>query len=102
MVLVEKLKPVIKGSTLFGYGLDVSTVEEINFYLHRVIPILKDGKNLSTPILSQGERWVLMPKEVYEEVQGQIKDSIRFVQKFRYKKGELVLVTMKQWTSERI
>jgi 4-amino-4-deoxy-L-arabinose transferase-like glycosyltransferase len=95
MVLVGELRPFLKESALFGYRLDVSTVEEINFYLDPVlpIPILEGGKNLAEPLKEEGRRLILMPKEVYEELRVHGHNSMAFVQEFRYKKGVLVLVS---------
>ncbi len=50
MVLTQELKPFLKESTLFGYRLDSSTLEEINFYMDPLTPIptLKGVENLSS------------------------------------------------------
>jgi 4-amino-4-deoxy-L-arabinose transferase-like glycosyltransferase len=95
MVLVGELKPFIKESTLFGYRLDMSTIEEVNFYLDRVIPLLRKMEDLSEQFRRGEERWILMPKEVYEEalIQGGL--SVVFVQEFLYKHGKLVLVSIR-------
>jgi hypothetical protein len=95
MVLVRELRPFLKESALSGYRLDGSTVEEINFYLDPVlpIPILKGTKNLAEPFKEKGRALILMPKEVYEELQVRGHNSMAFVQEFRYKKGVLVLIS---------
>jgi hypothetical protein len=95
MVLVRELRPFLKESALSGYRLDVSTVEEINFYLDPVlpIPILKGTKNLVEPFKEKGRGLILMPKEVYEGLRVRGHNSMAFVQEFRYKKGVLVLVS---------
>jgi 4-amino-4-deoxy-L-arabinose transferase-like glycosyltransferase len=95
MVLARELRPFLKGSTLFGYQLDVSTVEEINFYLDPVVPmpLSKKGEDLSEPLRRIEKGLVLMPKEVYEKVRSQREDTVFFIQEFSYKKGELVLVS---------
>jgi hypothetical protein len=95
MVLAGELKPFIKESTLSGYRLDTGTIEEVNFYLDRVIPILSKIEDFSEPLRRGEERWVLMPKEIYEEVQIQRNLSTGWVQEFLYKKGKLVLVSMR-------
>jgi 4-amino-4-deoxy-L-arabinose transferase-like glycosyltransferase len=95
MVLVRELRPIIKESTLSGYRLDTSTIEEVNFYLERVIPILSKIENFSEPLRRGEERWVLMPKEIYEEVRIQGGLSVRLLHEFLYKKGKLVLVSMR-------
>jgi hypothetical protein len=93
MVLVGELKPFIKESTLFGYRLDMSTIEEVNFYLDRVIPILRKKEDLSEQLRKGEERWILMPKEIYEEARIQRGLSMALVREFLYKHGKLVLVS---------
>ncbi len=95
MVLSGELKPFLKESTLSGYRLDTSTIEEVNFYLDRVIPILGKTEDFSESLRRGEERWVLMPKEIYEEVRIQRNLSIVWVQEFAYKKGKLVLVSVR-------
>ena len=87
MVLAGELKPLLAGSTLSGYVLDVSTVEEINFYLDRVIPISKKAEHLS------GKKFVLMPEEVYRGLRARGNDSLLLIREFQYKEGRLVLVS---------
>jgi 4-amino-4-deoxy-L-arabinose transferase-like glycosyltransferase len=95
MVLTGELRPFSKGSTLSGYQLDVSTVEEINFYLDPAVPIplLEKVEDLSDPLQKKEKGLVLMPKEVYEKVRVQREVSMSFIQEFSYKKGKLVLVS---------
>jgi 4-amino-4-deoxy-L-arabinose transferase-like glycosyltransferase len=95
MVLVGELRPFLKESTLFGYRLDISTVEEINFYLDPVVPtpVLKEFKNLSHPLEIREKKLILIPKEVYEKGQIQGDQSVVFIQEFPYKRGKLVLVS---------
>jgi len=84
MVLSEELRPLLHGSTLSGYRLDLATVEEINFYLDRVIPILE---NVESP---PGQGWVLMPQEAYEEIRTRVSDRLKVVRDFDYKRGKVV------------
>jgi len=95
MVLVGELSPFLKGSTLYGYQLDVSTAEEINFYLDPIVPIplLEKVEDLSYQLRKKEKGLVLMPKEVYEKVRVKKEDSMAFIQEFSYKKGRLVLVS---------
>jgi 4-amino-4-deoxy-L-arabinose transferase-like glycosyltransferase len=95
MVLAGELRPFLKGSILFGYQLDVSTLEEINFYLDPIIPIpvLEKVEDLSDRLRNKEKGLVLMPEEVYEKVRVEREDSISLVQEFSYKKGKLVLVS---------
>ena len=95
MVLAGELRPFIKESTLSGYRLDTGTIEEVNFYLDRVIPILSKTEDFSESLRRGEERWILMPKEIYEEVRIQRNLSMVWVQEFAYKKGKLILVSMR-------
>jgi len=94
MVLAEELRPLIKESTLFGYRLDGATLEEINFYLDRITPVLREVETISNPSEQKEKGWVLMPKQVYEEVQGR-GGGFTLVREFQYKQHKnerLVLV----------
>jgi hypothetical protein len=95
MVLAGELRPLLKESTLFGYRLDVSTVEEVNFYLERVIPLLEEKEKPSEQTKKRGGGLVLMLREVYDEVGIQGDRSMVLVQEFKYKKGKLVLVSLR-------
>jgi len=95
MILAGELRPYIKESTLSGYRLDISTVEEMNFYLDRVIPILRKTEDFSEQLRRGEERRILMPKKIYEEVRIQGGFSMVLVQEFLYKKGKLVLVSVR-------
>ncbi len=95
MVLAGELRPFIKESTLSGYRLDTSTIEEVNFYTGRVIPILSKMEDLSEPLRRGEERWILMPKEIFEEVRIQRTLPTVLFQEFAYKMGKLILVSMR-------
>jgi hypothetical protein len=95
LVLVREMRPFLKESALYGYRLDVSTVEEINFYLDPVlpIPVLEGAKDPAEQLKEKGKGLILMPKEVYKELRGSGGYLKTFVQEFRYNKGDLVLVS---------
>jgi len=93
MVLVGELKPFLREEALFGYRLDVSTLEEINYYSDQVIPILKRDDPLSDLFGGKKGRLVLMPKKVYDDIQSRGNPSLIFIQEFQYKKGRLVLIS---------
>lgn len=95
MVLARDLKPLIKESTLFGYRLDKATLEEINFYLDRIIPILVGIGPTQNPSEQTKEILVLMPKQIYEELQqrGIFLSLIKEFTYKEYKSGKLVLVS---------
>jgi hypothetical protein len=86
-VLATELKPLVEGAPMGGFQLDVSTVEEVNFYLDRVIPIIKKAEHLSK------HDYVLMPGAVYERLRSRGKDSLWLVREFRYKRQPLALVS---------
>jgi len=92
MVLVNELKPFVKEKALLTYRLDDSTVEEINFYLDPALPIplLKEIEYLDKYGL-KGEKAVLMPRKIYEDLKGHEDNSILFIHEFNYKKERLVL-----------
>ena len=93
MVLVGELKPFLREETLFGYRLDVSTLEEINYYFDRVVPNLKGRDSLSALSRTRGGRLVLMPKKVYDDIQIPGTPPLVLIQEFQYKKGRLVLLS---------
>lgn len=85
--LAGELRPLLEGSVLSGFRLDVSTVEEINFYLDRVIPIVKKAEHLA------GNKFVLMPEDVYRRLLVRGYDSILLIRQFEYKGERLFLVS---------
>jgi hypothetical protein len=97
MLMTSELKPIVNESSLTGYRLDESTIEEIDFYLDRVIPILKTAQDLSSQLRKEEKSWVLMPKEAYEGVRSQRDVPVVFVHEFPYKdikgRGRLVLIS---------
>jgi 4-amino-4-deoxy-L-arabinose transferase-like glycosyltransferase len=97
MVLTSELKPILKEIPLIGYCLDMSTIEEVSFYLDRIVPTFKETNELSDQLKSKEKKWVLMPKEVYEEIQSRGDLSMVFVLEFPYKeikgRGRLTLVS---------
>ncbi len=96
MVLAEELRPLIKESPLFGYRLDKSTLEEINFYLDRIIPNLREMRTVSNQIDKKQKILILMPEPVYEEIRRR-EAALSLVKKFKYKEyknSKLVLISM--------
>jgi 4-amino-4-deoxy-L-arabinose transferase-like glycosyltransferase len=87
MTLAGQLKPLIKRATLHGYRLDVSTLEEVNFYLDRTIPLIQK-------FAYRGEKGLfLMPLNVYEEFKNQSVTPALPISEFLYKEGKLVLIS---------
>jgi 4-amino-4-deoxy-L-arabinose transferase-like glycosyltransferase len=87
MVLAGEVKPVLGGATLSGYELDIGTVEELNFYLDRVMPILRETEALP------GRKFVLMPEKVYRDLQARGHDSLHLLRVFHYKGERLFLIS---------
>ena len=87
MVLAGELRPVLGEETVSGYDLDVSTVEELNFYLDRVIPILKEAEHLS------GKRFILVPEKVFRDLKARGHGSLYFLREFRYEGERLFLIS---------
>ena len=73
--------------TLSGYKLDVDTLEELNFYLDRVTPILKDAGHLP------GHRFILIPEKVYRDLQARGHDFLHLIREFHYKAERLFLIS---------
>jgi 4-amino-4-deoxy-L-arabinose transferase-like glycosyltransferase len=96
MVLVTELKPFLKESSLFAYGLEGSTVKEINFYLDPItpIPILRHPDELLKQWGESEKEIFLMPVEAFEKIQSRWSTPIIVCQEFRYKKEKLVLVSI--------
>ena len=95
-ILARELRPLVKDATLIGYRLELGAVEEINFYLERVIPTSKTISDLSIHLRGKEKRWVLMPKVAYDNIRLQSDLPMVFIQEFPYKdkKGRrLVLVS---------
>ncbi len=93
-VLTAEIKPLVQGAPLHGYQLDISTLEELNFYFDPVVPfpIVKRLEGLSAQFEKERKRWVLMPMRVYETLPGQESHSFTLVREIPYKKERLVLV----------
>ncbi len=93
-VLSGELKPIIREAVFYGFQLDISTLEELNFYFDPVtpIPLVKKLESLSTQFGKEGKGWVLMPKKVYETLRGQENQQFTLIKEFPYKKDRLILV----------
>jgi hypothetical protein len=96
MNLVAELKPLLKESSLFAYGLEGSTVKELNFYLDPVNPIsrLRHPDELLKQCRESEQGMFLMPAEELEKIQSLWGTPIVLHHEFNYKKGKLVLVSV--------
>jgi len=92
MVLAGELKPLVKDATLIGYRLDLSTIEEINFYLDRVIPFVKGNEDPSEKLRGR-EGLVLMPKKVYADLLYRWGLPANPLKEFQYEEERLVLIS---------
>lgn len=97
MILIQELKPFLKESPLFLYELDMSTIEEINFYLDPVepIPLIKTPEELSKHLKNNKKILFLMSLETFEKTQNGQDVPMVFIQEFKYKGGKLVLISNK-------
>jgi hypothetical protein len=96
-VLVAELKPILRGAPLYSYHLDVSVLEEVNFYFDPDTPIprLKKLEDLFSRLEKDGKAFVLMPKKRYEILQSGGGASFRMVGEFQQRHRErLVLASL--------
>ena len=91
--LAEELRPWVKGASLSAYQLDPGTVEEANFYLDRLIPILKIPREVAKQLRSDQGSLVLMPQGVYEKMVQQRIFPMVISKEFQYKGETLVLIS---------
>ncbi len=96
-ILSEELKPVVKEAVFYGFQLDLSTLEELNFYFDPVtpIPLIKKLESLSTGLGKERKGCVLMPRKVYETFPKEESQRFTFVKEFPYKKERLILTQMR-------
>jgi 4-amino-4-deoxy-L-arabinose transferase-like glycosyltransferase len=96
MNLVAELNPLVKESSLFAYGLEGSTVKEINFYLDPINPIprLRHPDELLEQCRKSEKGMFLMPAEELEKIQSLWGAPIVVHHEFSYKKGKLLLVSV--------
>jgi 4-amino-4-deoxy-L-arabinose transferase-like glycosyltransferase len=89
--LAAELGPFVRDTALTGFWLESDTVEELNFYLDRLIPHVKRKKGLRPA--PPGGGLVLMPRKIYDELA--LREGERFTVKreFRYNETRLVLVS---------
>ncbi len=86
---------MIKGSPLYGYQLDISTLEEVNFYLDpdSPIPQFKEREELLDRLKKGRRAFVLMTKKGYETIKASEGWPFLSTQEFPYKKERLVLAS---------
>ncbi len=94
-LLAAELRPAIRESVLHCCQLDISTLEELNFYFDPVspLPAFKQIENLSGHLAKGGKGWVLMPERTYEALRAEEKQALTLARKIPYKKEKLVLLT---------
>ena len=90
--LVRELKPLVEDASLFGYELDLNTIEEVNFYLERVIPAIKKPREIASRLQEEGKTLVLMPKGAYDPISRRGVLPPVLTKEFPYKEGSLVLL----------
>jgi hypothetical protein len=94
-LLAAELRPVINESVLHCCQLDISTLEELNFYFDPAVPlpVFKQIESLSVHLGKEGKGWVLMPERTYETLRGEERQTLTLVREIPYKKEKLVLLT---------
>ena len=92
-LLAEELRPWVKGISLSSYQLDPGIAEGVNFYLDRVMPILKKPREISEYLRGGQGRLVLMSRGVYEKIAQQRIFAMVISKEFEYKEEKLVLVS---------
>ena len=92
-VLTTELRPMIKETPFYGYKLDISTLEEINFYLDpgSPIPHFKKLEDFLSQFKKEKKAFVLMTKKQYETLKAREELPVFFTREFHYKKESLVL-----------
>ena len=93
MVLAGELRPVLGGATLHGYRLDPSTLEEMNFYLDRVIPIHRRYRKPFARRRKGADGGPDACRMLFEKIRRSGNESMNVVREFRYKREKLVLVS---------
>ena len=78
--LTEEVRPIVKGSPFYGYRLDLSTLEELNFYLDPDAPVphFKRPEDLLNRLEKEKKAFILMTKSQFETLVAQkaLPDSI--------------------------
>ncbi|HSB06598.1 MAG TPA: glycosyltransferase family 39 protein [Thermodesulfobacteriota bacterium] len=96
-VLVAELRPILRGAPLYSYHLDVSVLEEVNFYLDPEAPIpqIKEFGNLLTQLKKEEKVFVLMTKKKYEMLKFDGGFPLKIVREFQQRRRErLVLASL--------
>ena len=93
--LTTEMRPMLGDASLYGYKLDIATLEEINFYLDPDCPVprLERREDLSRPPNTGGKALVLMTPKDYDKLKIESESSLILIREFSYKKGRLVLAS---------
>jgi 4-amino-4-deoxy-L-arabinose transferase-like glycosyltransferase len=93
--LTGELIPMIKGSPFYGYQLDLSTLEEVNFYLDPGAPIphFRRTEDLLNRLKKEKKAFILMTKSQFETLMAQRALPVLLIKEFQYKKDRLVLAS---------
>ena len=94
--LTTEIRPMLGSASLYGYRLDIATLEEINFYLDpdRPVPRLERREDLSKPPNKEGKALVLMTSKNYNTLKTEAGSSLTLIREFNYKKDRLVLASI--------
>ena len=93
-VLVAELKPILRGAPLYSYHLDVSVLEEVNFYLDPDAPIpqFKKQEDLISQLEKDGKVFVLMTKKRYEMLQSKGGLALKVAGEFQQRRRERLVL----------
>jgi len=93
-LLAAELRPAIRGSVLHCFQLDISTLEELNFYFDPVapLPVFKQVESLTAHLAKEGKGWALMPEKTYGILHEEERQTLTRVRMIPYKKEKLVLL----------
>jgi len=92
MTLTREIKTLTGEGPLYGYRLDGSTLEELNFYLDRLTPNLKRYEEVRRA-LGERKALVLVPERLYEKIRKDRNNSVVTVGIIPYKDERLVLIS---------
>ena len=94
--LTAEIRPMLGGAPLYGYQLNIATLEEINFYLDPVAPVphFKRPEDLLNQVEKEKKAFILMTKSQFDALSARKVFPILLTREFMYKKEErLVLAT---------
>ncbi len=91
--LTTGIRPMLGGGPLYGYRLNIATLEELNFYLDPDTPVphFKRPEDLLNRVAKGGKAFILMTQGELDALSGEKTLPILLAKGFVYKKERLVL-----------